>query len=196
MLNIIIFGSPGSGKGTQSEKIVTQFELMHLSTGEMLRFEMDQKTDLGEKIREGMDNGEYVSDELALQLIKKSIDKAPNAKGFVFDGFPRTIKQAQALDILLAQMNTSISVMIALEVSENELVIRLTERSKISGRGEDQGEKVIKKRLDIYNQKTKPLMNYYKEKNKLQVINGIGSVNEIFKQIRKEIACIENEQIN
>ena len=187
MLNIIIFGSPGSGKGTQSDKITEEFQLKHLSTGEMLRYEMDNKTELGEKIRKGMDNGEYVSDELALQLIKNRIDKETKAKGFVFDGFPRTINQAQKLDSLLEQMNTKISIVIELEVTENEIVKRLVERSKISGRGEDQGEEVIKKRLGIFEQKTKPVKDFYKEKGNLQTVNGLGSVNEVYKHIQKRI---------
>ncbi len=188
-----MFGPPGSGKGTQSKKITEYFGLKHLSTGEMLRFEMDNKTVLGEKIRKGMDNGEYVSDELALQLIKKSIDKEIAPKGFVFDGFPRTINQAKAFDIMLAQMNTNITQMIALEVPEEELINRLVERSKISGRGEDQGEQVIKKRLGIYHDKTKPLMNYYQEQNKLQIINGTGLLNDVFGQIHDEIIKLNNK---
>jgi len=195
MLNIIIFGPPGSGKGTQSEKLVEKFGLKHLSTGEMLRFEMDNKTVLGEKIRKGMDNGEYVSDKLALQLIKASIDKEINPKGFVFDGFPRTINQAKAFDIMLAQMNTSISQMIALDIPEKELINRLMKRSKISGRGEDQGEQVIKKRLGIYNNKTKPLMGYYQEQNKLQIINGIGLVNDVFEKIQEKIFKLNNKTV-
>ena len=191
MLNIIMFGPPGSGKGTQSKKITEQFGFKHLSTGEMLRFEMDQKTELGERIRTGMDNGEYVSDNLAIQLIKKSIQKNKDREGFVFDGFPRTQGQAKALDILLEQMNYGISIMIALKVPEDELIRRLKERAKISGRGEDQGVKVIKKRLEIYNTKTKPVMDYYKAKNKLNIINGVGSVDDIFYRIHEEIVGLK-----
>ena len=191
MLNIILFGPPGSGKGTQSKKITEQFGFKHLSTGEMLRFEMDQKTELGEKIRTGMDNGEYVSDILAIQLIKQSIQKNRNTEGFVFDGFPRTQDQAKTLDILLEQMNFNISIMVALEVPENELIKRLNERAKISGRGEDQGVEMIKKRLNIYYSKTKPVMDYYKAKNKLSLINGVGKVDDIFYRIHKEIVGLK-----
>ncbi len=191
MQNIILFGPPGSGKGTQSKKITEQFGFKHLSTGEMLRFEMDQKTELGEKIRTGMDNGEYVSDKLAIQLIKQSIHKNRDKEGFVFDGFPRTKDQAEALDILLEQMNYNISIMLALEVPEDELIKRLNERAKISGRGEDQGSEVIKKRLEIYYSKTKPVMDYYKAKNKLSLINGVGIVDDIFYRIHKEIVGLK-----
>lgn len=183
-----MFGPPGSGKGTQAKKITEQFGFKHLSTGEMLRFEMDNKTELGEKIRKGMDNGEYVSDELAIKLIKKSMEQNKEAKGFVFDGFPRTQDQAKALDILLAKMNNDISIMLALEVTEDELVLRLNERAKFSGRGEDQGVEVIKKRLGIYNSKTKPVMDYYQGKNKLKLINGMGLVDDIFYRIHEEIS--------
>ena len=188
MINIIMFGPPGSGKGTQSKNITEQFGYIHLSTGEMLRFEMDQKTELGEKIRAGMDNGEYVSDELAIQLIKKSMENNKDAKGFVFDGFPRTLDQAKSLDILLEDMNSGISVMLALDVPENELISRLNDRAKISGRGEDQGVALIKKRLGIYNSKTKPVMDYYKAKNKLKLINGNGLIDDIYNRIQKEIS--------
>ena len=191
MLNIILFGPPGSGKGTQSKKITEQFGFKHLSTGEMLRFEMDQKTELGEKIRTGMDNGEYVSDKLAIQLVKKSIQENKDTEGFVFDGFPRTQDQAKALDNLLEQMNYSISIMIALEVPESELIKRLNERAKISGRGEDQGVEVIKKRLEIYYSKTKPVKDYYKAKNKLSLINGVGIVDDIFYRIHEEIVGLK-----
>lgn len=186
-----MFGPPGSGKGTQSKKITEQFGFKHLSTGEMLRFEMDQKTELGERIRKGMDNGEYVSDKLAIQLIKKSIQENRDTEGFVFDGFPRTQDQAKALDSLLEQMNYDISIMIALEVPEDELIKRLNERANISGRGEDQGVEVIKKRLEIYNSKTKPVMDYYKAKNKLNLINGVGSTDDIFYRIHEEIVGLK-----
>ncbi|RLD61854.1 MAG: adenylate kinase [Bacteroidetes bacterium] len=191
MLNIIMFGPPGSGKGTQSKKITEQFGFKHLSTGDMLRFEMDQKTELGEKIRTGMDNGEYVSDKLAIQLIKKSIQKNRDKEGFVFDGFPRTKDQAKALDILLEEMHYDISILLALKVPESVLIKRLNERAKISGRGEDQGVEVIKKRLGIYNSKTKPVMDYYKAKNKLRLISGVGSVDDIFYHIHEEIVSLK-----
>jgi len=187
MINIIMFGPPGSGKGTQSKKISEQFGLIHLSTGEMLRFEMDQKTELGEKIRAGMDNGEYVSDELAIQLIKKSLDKNKSARGFVFDGFPRTLDQARVLDILLDKKNSGISMILVLDVSEDELIERLNERAKVLRRGEDRGVTMIKKRLGIYNSKTKPVMDYYKAKSKLKLIDGTGLINDIFNRINKEI---------
>ncbi len=187
MLNIIMFGPPGSGKGTQSGKITEQFRLKHLSTGEMLRSEMDQKTELGEKIRAGMDNGEYVSDKLAIQLIKKKIESNKCAEGYVFDGFPRTLDQAKDLDILLEEMNSEISLIIVLDVPEIELIERINKRAKISGRGEDQGNELIKKRLRIYKAKTKPILDYYQTKNKLQLINGNCLIDDIFEQIRQEI---------
>lgn len=188
MLNIIMFGPPGSGKGTQSQQILKQYGLIHLSTGEMLRYEMDNKTKIGEEIRKGMDNGEYVSDELALQLIKQRIERQHEPKGFVFDGFPRTLNQAEKLDELLNGMGEQINLMFSLEVSEKELVSRLMERAKISGRGEDQGIEVIQKRLGIYHKKTKPVKDYYKAKKKLQAIDGLGSVEDIFNRIKKKIS--------
>lgn len=192
MFNIIMFGPPGSGKGTQSQSILKQYGLIHLSTGEMLRHEMDNKTEIGEAIRKGMDNGEYVSDKLAIMLIKQRIESYTNPKGFVFDGFPRTLNQAQKLDGLLHEMGTKIAMMISLEVPKNELINRLTERAKNSGRGEDQGIAVIQKRLGIYQNKTKPVKDYYKAKNKLKPIDGLGSVRDIFKRIQEEIENIVN----
>ncbi|OQX97730.1 MAG: adenylate kinase [Bacteroidetes bacterium 4572_117] len=185
MLNIIMFGPPGSGKGTQSKKIAEQFGLKHLSTGEMLRYEMDKKTKIGEKIRAGMDNGEYVSDELAVQLIKNSMGKNKNAKGFVFDGFPRTQAQAIILDKALARINTKISLAVLLQVPDVELIRRLSERAKISGRGEDQGNEMVQKRLGIYNTKTKPIMDYYKGQNKLVPVDGSGFIDDISKRIHQ-----------
>ena len=180
MFNLILFGPPGSGKGTQSEKIVEKFGLIHLSTGNLLRQEIADKTGLGLAAKSFMDKGQLVPDEVVIGMIDSCIEKHADAKGFLFDGFPRTAAQAEALDRLLALKKTSISKVIALDVIEEELIKRLVKRGETSGRSDDTSEDVIRKRFAVYKNETEPVADYYKQQRKFQAIEGIGTVDEIF----------------
>lgn len=180
MLNLILFGPPGSGKGTQSERLVAEYGLVHLSTGNLLREEIANKTPLGLEAKNFMDKGQLVPDEVVIGMIDSSIEHHKDAVGFLFDGFPRTVAQAQALDKLLELKKTSISLFLALEVSEEELVARLLNRGKTSGRSDDTNEEVIRKRFSVYNQETAPVSEHYKKLKKFHHIKGEGSVDEIF----------------
>ena len=187
MFNLILFGPPGSGKGTQSEKLIAKYNLKHLSTGDLLRSEISRKTPLGIEAKKFMDKGQLVPDEVVIGMISYALDDNPDANGFLFDGFPRTSKQAQALDKLLELKHTSINVMLALDVSEEELVKRLVKRGETSGRTDDNNEQVIRTRIIEYNKKTSPVAEYYKKANKVVMIKGEGTVEEIFVGLTKEI---------
>tara|TARA_Y100000813_G_scaffold24241_1_gene15597 strand:+ start:6825 stop:7400 length:576 start_codon:yes stop_codon:yes gene_type:complete len=179
MLNIVIFGPPGAGKGTQSQLLIDQFNLIHLSTGDILRGEIAQGTELGIKAKSIMDRGDLVPDEVVIGMIRSILEKNPNAKGFIFDGFPRTTAQAESLDQMLNELNTSISTMLSLDVDDDELTKRLLERGKSSGRADDANESIIRNRIKEYNKKTAPLKKFYTKQNKLQSITGVGSVDSI-----------------
>lgn len=187
MLNLVLFGPPGAGKGTQSQNIIEKFGLIHLSTGDLLRSEIANGTVLGLEAKKLMDQGLLVPDEVVIGMISNKLDSNKDAKGFIFDGFPRTVAQAEALDELLASKNSSISGMIALEVNPEELEHRLLLRGKDSGRPDDQNPEVIRKRIKEYNEKTAVVADFYKAQNKFTAINGIGSINEIFDAITKVI---------
>jgi len=186
MFNLILFGPPGSGKGTQSEKLIARYGLKHLSTGDLLRSEIAQQTPLGLEAKNIMDKGQLVPDEVVIGMISSALDANPNAKGFLFDGFPRTDKQAEALDKLLELKKTSIAVMLALDVSEEELVKRLVKRGETSGRSDD-NEGVIRARIAEYHSKTAAVADYYKNFDKGVLVKGEGSVDEIFGELCKEI---------
>jgi adenylate kinase len=183
MFNLILFGPPGSGKGTQSEKIVEKFNLFHLSTGNLLRQEIADKTPLGLEAKNFMDKGQLVPDEVVIGMIDSCLEKNATSKGFLFDGFPRTIPQAEALDKLLALKKTSIAKVIALDVVEEELIQRLIKRGETSGRSDDTNEAVIRKRFAVYKDETEPVADYYKQQEKFEIIQGIGTVDEIFKAL-------------
>lgn len=187
MFNLILFGPPGSGKGTQSEKLIAKYNLKHLSTGDLLRSEISGKTPLGIEAKKFMDKGQLVPDEVVIGMISYALDGNPDANGFLFDGFPRTSAQAQALDKLLELKHTSINVMLALDVTEEELVKRLVKRGETSGRSDDNNEQVIRTRIVEYNKKTSPVAEYYKKANKVVMIKGEGTVEEIFRALTKEI---------
>jgi len=180
MLNIILFGSPGSGKGTQAIKLIDKYNLVHLATGDILRLELAEKTTLSMEAKQFMDKGELVSDEVVIGMINSKLDKHKEAKGFVFDGFPRTTAQAEALDDLLFQKGTSISIVLALEVEHFELIKRLLNRGKDSGRSDDQDISIIENRITVYHKETAPLINYYKDQNKFRAIPGMGNIDNIF----------------
>ena len=187
MFNLILFGPPGSGKGTQSDSLVEKYGVIHLSTGNLLREEISQKTPLGIEAKGFMDNGQLVPDEVVIGMVDSYFDKHSEAKGFLFVGFPRTVAQAEALDKLLDLKKTEIAAVLALEVSEEELVKRLLNRGKTSGRSDDTNEEVIRKRFAVYSNETKPVAQHYKKAHKFHPIKGEGTVDEIFKSICKEI---------
>ena len=187
MFNLILFGPPGSGKGTQSEKLIAKYGLNHLSTGDLLRSEIAAKTPLGLEAKNIMDKGQLVPDEVVIGMISSALDANPTAKGFLFDGFPRTSAQAQALDNLLELKEASINVMLALDVSEEELVKRLLKRGETSGRSDDTNEHVIRARITEYHNKTAIVAEYYRQFNKVVLIKGEGSVDDIFAALSKEI---------
>jgi adenylate kinase len=193
MLNIVLFGPPGAGKGTQSENLINKYGLVHLSTGDILRSEISRGTSLGKKAKEIMDRGELVGDDIVIGMIESKLDENPKAKGFIFDGFPRTSAQAIALDDLLQKKGTGISGMLALEVDDEELVKRLLLRGQDSGRPDDKNEEVIRRRIEEYNNKTLPLKKYYSEQGKFHSINGIGSIDEIFKALVDRITFLNAE---
>lgn len=183
MFNLILFGPPGSGKGTQSENIVAKFGLVHLSTGNLLRAEIADKTPLGMEAKNFIDKGQLVPDEVVIGMIDTMLEKNSDAKGFLFDGFPRTVAQARALDNLLALRKTSITKVIALEVSEQELVDRLLKRGATSGRTDDTNEEIIRKRFSVYKNETEPVADHYKAIGRFESIKGEGTVDEIFASI-------------
>jgi len=187
MLNIVLFGPPGAGKGTQSARLIEKFQLIHLSTGDILRNEIANGTALGLEAKKLMDQGILVPDEVVIGMIRNKLDANPGAKGFIFDGFPRTEAQAAALDVLLTEKGTAISAMLALIVNDDELIKRLLNRGKDSGRPDDANAEVIAKRIEEYNKKTAPLMNYYQSQNKYKSIEGIGSVDDIFSKLCEAI---------
>jgi adenylate kinase len=187
MFNIILFGPPGSGKGTQSEKLIAKYGLKHLSTGDILRSEIARQTRLGLEAKGYMDKGELVPDEVVIGMIRSALEENPLAGGFLFDGFPRTNAQSKALDDLLAGKKTEIGLVLALMVSEEELVKRLLNRGRTSGRSDDNNEEVIRARIIEYHKKTSAVAEYYQEFGKVIYIPGEGSVDEIFDSLCKEI---------
>ena len=187
MFNLVLFGPPGSGKGTQSDKLVEQYGLIHLSTGNLLRKEIADQTALGLSAKSYIDSGKLVPDQVVIGMVDSFFDQHKGAKGFLFDGFPRTVAQAAALDELLTQKNTAISIVIALEVSEEELVKRLLKRGQTSGRSDDTDESVIRKRFAVYGQETSTVASFYQAAGKFRSIAGEGSVEEIFAGICSQI---------
>lgn len=187
MFNLILFGPPGSGKGTQSEKIIARYNLIHLSTGDILRSEISKQTALGIEAKKFIDRGELVPDEVVIGMISSALEDNPRAKGFLFDGFPRTSAQAEALDRLLDMRNESIAVMLALDVSETELIKRLLKRGETSGRSDDNNEQVIRARIEEYRNKTEAVADYYRQFNKVVMIQGEGTIDDIFGALCREI---------
>ena len=182
MLNIVIFGAPGSGKGTQSERIVEKYGINHISTGDVLRAEIKNGTELGKTAKGYIDQGQLIPDELMIDILASVFDSFKDSKGVIFDGFPRTIAQAEALKKMLAERGQDVSVMVALDVPEEELMVRLIKRGKDSGRADD-NEETIKKRLHVYHSQTAPLIDWYKNEKKYQHINGLGTMEGIFAEI-------------
>lgn len=183
MLNLVLFGPPGAGKGTQSEKIIEKYSLVHLSTGDLLRSQIEAGTEFGLKAKTLMDQGILVPDEVVIGMIDSKLSENKEAAGFIFDGFPRTVKQAEALDLLLSSYHESITVMVALEVPDEELKKRLLIRGQTSGRPDDQNEEKIKTRIREYNDKTTPVADYYRQQSKFVSVEGVGEIETIFGSI-------------
>jgi adenylate kinase len=178
-VNVILFGPPGSGKGTQAKMLEEKFGLIQISTGDLFRYELGNNTSLGQKARAYMDKGQLVPDEVTIAMLKNKISQYPKSNGFIFDGFPRTIPQADALKVLLDSMDQIISGLISMDVEEEEIIGRLLNRGKTSGRSDDANEDVIKNRIEIYKKETAPVYSYYDERNLAHTISGMGSIEEI-----------------
>lgn len=185
--NLVLFGKPGAGKGTQASFLKETYRLKHISTGDVFRYNISENTPLGQLAKSYMDQGDLVPDEVTIQMLEAEVNKFPDVAGFIFDGFPRTTAQAEALDQFLSRKNMSISGTIALEADEDVLTARLLERGKESGRPDDQDETKIRNRFEEYNKKTAPLETYYRNQNKFYEVDGIGEISEITQRISKVI---------
>ncbi len=187
MLNIVLFGPPGSGKGTQAAKLVAKYNLIHLSTGDIFRANIKGETELGRLAKSFMDKGQLVPDKVTIDILQSEADKHSQVTGFIFDGFPRTTFQAEALDKYLSLRNTSVTLMLALDVNEDELKKRLLLRGKDSGRADDQNPEVIQNRINVYHRDTAPAKDFYTTQNKYRAVNGVGAIDDIFNSLCNEI---------
>ncbi|MDJ1468406.1 adenylate kinase [Cytophagaceae bacterium DM2B3-1] len=189
MLNLVLFGPPGAGKGTQSAKLIEKYQLVHISTGDLFRMHIKEETALGKQVKQILADGLLVPDQVTIDMLEEEVQKNPQAKGFIFDGFPRTVAQAQALDDFLAGKGESINLVIKLDVTEDEIKERIAERQKISGRVDDEAEKLLK-RIDEYFTKTIHVLPYYEGQGKVSVVNGIGNIETIFQNLCQEIDAV------
>lgn len=187
MLNIVLFGPPGAGKGTQAEKLQEKYNILHLSTGEVIRDEIGRGTELGKLAARQMEGGKLASDELVLGIIGKYIEEHKSAPGVIFDGFPRTLPQAEAFDRMLAGAGTKVTVMLALEVPDEVVIDRILTRGKTSGRADDQSIDTIRGRIEVYKKQTAAVADYYKNEGKFRAVNGVGTIDEIFDRLCETI---------
>jgi len=183
MINIVLFGKPGAGKGTQAEFLKSKYQLFHISTGDLFRHHISNKTDLGMLAQSYMNKGDLVPDQVTIDMLKEAVDQNTEAKGFIFDGFPRTTQQAEALDEFLSEKSMGISATLALEADDDILIDRLIKRGKTSGRADDQDEEKIRNRFDEYNNKTAPLRAFYEAQGKFHSVNGVGEIEEITQRL-------------
>jgi adenylate kinase len=183
MLNLILFGAPGSGKGTQATSLASRYDLLHISTGDLFRYEMSNNTPLGLEAKAYIQKGELVPDSVTVGMLKNKVLANPQAKGLILDGFPRTVAQAQALDAFLAELGAEVTALVALQVGDEELEGRLLNRGKDSGRADDQDLAIIRNRIEVYKRETQPVADHYAQVNKTHYINGVGSIEEIFKRL-------------
>ena len=193
MFNIVLFGPPGSGKGTQAEKLVNRYNFVHLSTGDILRKEIRKGSPIGLKAKKLIDNGELAPDEMVIEMIQECIKKLKNEniEGFIFDGFPRTSKQAEELDKMLEGEGMTIDLMITLDVDDNEIIKRILKRGESSGRADDQSPEIIKTRINVYNNQTIVVINHYQKQDKYVSVDNMGTVDETFGKLSE---CIDNKQ--
>ena len=187
MLNLILFGPPGSGKGTQAENLIKKYHLFHISTGDMFRYELSHNTELGQLARSYMDKGQLVPDSVTIAMLEKRVKDNPDVKGFIFDGFPRTIPQAEALDAFLASRGEEITGLVELVVNEDEVTKRLLLRGESSGRADDKDEEIIRRRFQVYRAETSPVAEHYDNKAKAFKVAGVGSVRDIFEKLCETI---------
>jgi adenylate kinase len=187
MLNIILFGPPGSGKGTQANNLVEHYDLLHISTGDLFRYEMGNNTPLGLEAKSYIAKGDLVPDEVTIGMLKNKVNTNPDVNGYIFDGFPRTIAQAESLDAFLAEKESEITVLTALDVNDDEIVKRILNRGLTSGRSDDNDESIIRKRIGNYNNETAQVFDYYAKTNKSIKVSGIGSIEEIFDRLKNAI---------
>jgi len=187
MTNIILFGPPGSGKGTQATKLVDKYGLLHISTGDLFRYNLKNNTPLGQEAKKYMDKGDLVPDSVTVSMLKDKVKANKEVNGYIFDGFPRTIPQAEALNILLGEDNQTVSALIALDVDDEEIVKRLLERGKTSGRADDTDENIIRNRINVYKSETTPVYDYYDETGHSMKVKGVGSIEDIFARLCAEI---------
>lgn len=187
MINLILFGPPGSGKGTQAAKLVEKYNLLHISTGDLFRYEIGNNTPLGMEAKSYMDKGELVPDSVTIGMLRNKVEANPGVAGYIFDGFPRTVPQAQALDELMAELNTSTSRLLLLDVDDDEIVTRLLERGKTSGRSDDQNEGTIRNRISVFKSETSPVFDFYGQQDKSVKVQGVGTIDAIFERLCAEI---------
>jgi adenylate kinase len=187
MFNIVLFGPPGAGKGTQAVKLVETYNLVHLSTGDILRAEMKKNSPLGQKVKSLIEKGELVSDEIVIDLIREHLNSNREASGFIFDGFPRTVEQAKSLDEMLKKESLDIALMVTLEVEEEELISRILLRGKVSGRADDSDTAIIKNRIKVYNEQTTPVAGYYKNQGKHVSVDNMGTIEDTFVQLKAHV---------
>ena len=187
MINLILFGPPGSGKGTQAAGLVEKYELLHISTGDLFRYEMGNNTPLGQKAKSYIEKGELVPDEVTVGMLRNKVDANLDVEGYIFDGFPRTVPQADELDNLLAENGNEVTLLLMLDVPDDELVKRLLLRGETSGRADDIDESIIRNRIEVYKNETTPVFDYYAEKGKATKVHGVGTIEEIFGRLCAEI---------
>lgn len=190
MINLILFGPPGSGKGTQAARLVETFGLLHISTGDLFRYEIGNKTELGVLAQSYMDKGNLVPDEVTIGMLKNKVNANPDVAGYIFDGFPRTIAQSEALDIFLKEKEEMISALLALDVDDEEIVQRLLLRGETSGRADDMDEQTIRNRIEVYNNETSPVFDYYNRSGLSKKIKGTGTIEEITERLEKEVKAL------
>lgn len=191
MINLILFGPPGSGKGTQAEKLVEKFGLLHISTGDLFRYEIGNNTPLGIEAKSYMDKGELVPDSVTIGMLNNKVEANPDVPGYIFDGFPRTDAQAESLDALMSSKDQSITKLLMLEVSDDEITARLLNRGKTSGRSDDQNEDIIRNRIAVYRQETSPVFDFYAEQEKAVKVDGLGSIDDIFGRLSAELESLK-----
>lgn len=193
MINLILFGPPGSGKGTQAKKLADKYDILHISTGDLFRKEIGDKSELGQLAMDYINKGELVPDEVTIGMLKAALERHGSTFGVIYDGFPRTVDQAQALDVLLEEDQDEIDLLISLKVEDSEIISRILDRGQTSGRADDQDEQIIRDRIEVYNSETQPVYAYYDAQDKAITINGMGTIDEVFERLTETIDQVTEE---